>query len=264
MTKRFYWLKLKEDFFDDDTISFIEEQPNGVYYVNFYLKLCLKSLKAEGKLIRLVGDTFIPYDAAGLAKLTNTPIDTVKAAMSLFQSIGLVKVLNTGELYLAQLDELIGSETDKAAMMRRKRAEEKVLGTIETPGVLESGNNVTEMLPHIEIEKEIEIEQEQEIQGKAKKTKAPDLADVRAYVYEKGYSMSPEEFYDYYESVGWRVGRTDKKMQNWKAAVNNWERRDKEYEKQRQERKTRGKTDHEKPKPRADEYMLECFDEFGL
>ena len=52
--KRFYWLKLKEDFFDDETIRYIEEQENGIKYSNFYLKLCLKSLRTDGKLIRLV------------------------------------------------------------------------------------------------------------------------------------------------------------------------------------------------------------------
>ena len=61
-SKKYYWLKLKSDFFDDDTIKFIEEQENGIKYSNFYLKLCLKSLKTDGKLIRLVGETLIPYD----------------------------------------------------------------------------------------------------------------------------------------------------------------------------------------------------------
>lgn len=122
MAKRYYWLKLKEDFFDDETISYIEEQENGVYYVNFYLKLCLKSIKTEGKLIRLVGETLIPYDVNSLSRLTGTPVDTVMVAMKLFESIGIVKVLETEEIYLSQIDEMIGSETDKAAIMRRKRA----------------------------------------------------------------------------------------------------------------------------------------------
>ena len=101
MAKRYYWLKLKEDFFDDETISYIEEQENGVYYVNFYLKLCLKSIKTEGKLIRLVGETLIPYDVNSLSRLTGTPVDTVMVAMKLFESIGIVKVLETGEIYLS-------------------------------------------------------------------------------------------------------------------------------------------------------------------
>lgn len=157
MSKRYYWLKLKEDFFDDDTISYIEEQENGVYYVNFYLKLCLKSLKTDGKLIRLVGERLIPYDVNSLAKLTGTPVDTVRVAMTVFENIGLVKVMDSGEIYLSQLEEMIGKETDKAAQMRRKRAEDKI-----------SGNNVTKMLPkrypEKEIEKDTDIELEKEIE----------------------------------------------------------------------------------------------------
>ena len=40
--KRYYWLKLKENFFDDETIRYIEEQDNGIQYSNIYLKLSLK------------------------------------------------------------------------------------------------------------------------------------------------------------------------------------------------------------------------------
>ena len=44
---KFYWLQLKEDFFDEDAMSWLEEQENGERYSLFYLKLCLKSLKAK-------------------------------------------------------------------------------------------------------------------------------------------------------------------------------------------------------------------------
>lgn len=152
MAKRYYWLKLKEDFFDDDTMQYIEEQENGIHYSNFYMKLCLKSLKSEGKLIRLIGDTLIPYDVKSLSKLTGVDIDTVRVAMALFERIGLVKILDTGELYLTQMQEMIGSETDKAQIMRRKRAEEKSIS-----------NNVTHMLPECYTEKEKEREKDIEI-----------------------------------------------------------------------------------------------------
>ena len=85
-TKRFYWLKLQEDFFEDDTIDFIESQENGERYCLFYLKLCLKALKSEGKLIRYVGNMLIPYDEKGLAKLTRTDVDTVRCALALFRN----------------------------------------------------------------------------------------------------------------------------------------------------------------------------------
>lgn len=154
-TKRFYWLKLQEDFFEDDTIDFIESQENGERYCLFYLKLCLKALKSEGKLIRYVGNMLIPYDEAGLAKLTRTDVDTVRCALALFDKIGLVSRLDTGEIFISQLNEMVGTETDKAKLMRQKRAKEKLIG-----------NNVTPMLPECytekDIEKEKEIKREQE------------------------------------------------------------------------------------------------------
>ena len=154
MSKKYYWLKLKNDFFEDDTIQFIEEQENGYKYVNFYLKLCLKSLKSDGTLIRLVGETLIPYDVKSLAKLTNTDVDIVRVAMDLFKKIGLIKVYDSGEIYLTQIKEMIGSETEKAQIMRKTRARKSI------------GNNVTRMLPEcyteIEIEKDIDIEIEKE------------------------------------------------------------------------------------------------------
>lgn len=159
-TKRFYWLKLQEDFFEDDTIDFIESQENGERYCLFYLKLCLKALKSEGKLIRYVGNMLIPYDEKGLAKLTRTDVDTVRCALALFDKIGLVSRLDTGEIFINQLNEMVGTETDKAKLMRQKRAREKL-----------TGNNVTPMLPECYTEKELEKEKEQEKDINSEKTK---------------------------------------------------------------------------------------------
>lgn len=182
-SKKYYWLKLKSDFFDDDTIKFIEEQENGIKYSNFYLKLCLKSLKTDGKLIRLVGETLIPYDINSLSKLTGVEFDTVRSAMQLFESIGLIKILESGEIYLSQIDELIGSETDKAQMMRRLRAERKL-----------DSNNVTQMLP----EKEIDIEKEKEIK------KETDVAEITKCYEENIGLMTPataELLFDYLKDM---------------------------------------------------------------
>lgn len=123
--KRYYWLKLQETFFEDDTIDFIESQENGEKYVLFYLKLCLKALKYEGKLIRYVGELLMPYDEIGLSKLTKTDVDTVRSALILFSNIGLIKRLDSGEIYLTQLNELIGSETSAAQRKRIQRIKEK-------------------------------------------------------------------------------------------------------------------------------------------
>ena len=168
-TKKYYWLKLKEDFFDDDTIEWIEEQPNGEKYSLFYLKLCLKSLKTNGILVRNVGEMLIPYDIKKLAEITRTDVDTVRVAMELFKNIGLIQILDNGEIYLTQLKNMVGSETSKAQLMRNKRAKEKQKRLEEPKN--NDGNNVTEVLPncYTEIETDIEKEKEKEIDKESNK-----------------------------------------------------------------------------------------------
>lgn len=212
--KKYYWLKLKDNFFEDDTIQFIEEQENGKEYVIFYLKLCLKSLTKNGKLFRLVGDKIIPYDVKSLARLTNTNVDTVNTAMQLFKEIGIIDVLDGGELYLCQIDEMIGSETNKAQLMREKRARLK----LEKKG----GNNVTEMLPHIEKELEKDKELDKDIESKQKKFKKPTIEEIQSYCQERNNTVDAQRFFDYYESKGWLIGKN--KMKDWKAAIRTWER----------------------------------------
>lgn len=158
--KKYFWLKLKEDFFEEDTIAWIEEQQNGKEYSLFYLKLCLKSLKSNGVLIRNVGQMLIPYDAKMLSKLTNTEFDTVVVAMELFKQIGLVTVLENGEIFLPQLENMVGSESKWAKYKRKDNKLEK----------LQSDSNDTPKLLQTEIEQEKEQEKESE------KKKELDLA----------------------------------------------------------------------------------------
>lgn len=161
--KRYYWLKLKEDFFEDDTISWLEEQENGKDYIIFYLKLFLKSLNDEGQLIRYVGERLIPYDIKALAKLTNTSPDTVAVAMKTFLDIGLIEHLETGEIYMTQINEMIGSETDAARRKRKQRAKEAKLESVNQEK-LEGCDNVTVMSQkgHTDIDIDIEIDKEKE------------------------------------------------------------------------------------------------------
>ena len=153
---KFYWLQLKEDFFDDDAIQWLEEQqPKGKEYALFYLKLCLKSLKTNGILIRSVGNFLIPYDNKKLAELTKTDFDTVTIAMELLKKIGLIQLLDNGEIYISQLENLIGSKSIGAF----KKEQQRMLKG-------KGGQLSTECPPKIEIEqeKELEIEQEKELE----------------------------------------------------------------------------------------------------
>lgn len=172
--KRYYWLKLKEDFFEEDTIEWLEEQPNGKEYCLFYLKLCLKSLKTEGLLVRNVGNLMIPYDPESLARLTSSNADTVKVAMDLFNKIGLIKILDSGEIYLNQLSELVGSETEYARQKRVQRAREDNVQKLSGKGRLELEK---------ELEKELDIEKELEKDKDKEKQDAPELKQYSIQIY---------------------------------------------------------------------------------
>lgn len=75
--KRFYWIKLKENFFDIETIDWLISQKNGCEYIVLYQKLCLLTANKGGKLATQVGEMIIPYDVNKIARDTKFDIDTV-------------------------------------------------------------------------------------------------------------------------------------------------------------------------------------------
>ena len=63
---------------------------------------------------------------------------------------------------------------------------------------------------------------ENEDPNPSKRFRKPSISDIAAYCAANGYKLDAHRFYDYYESNGWRVGKTP--MKNWQAAIRNWER----------------------------------------
>lgn len=180
MAKKYYWLKLKEDFFDDDSISWLEEQPKGKEYALFYLKLCLKSLKTDGILIRTVGTMLVPYDMKKLSEITKTDFDTVVVAMELLKNIGLVEIFENGEIFLPGLQQMVGSESQWAKYKRKADELENFQSESkhrELENFQHSSNEVPKNL-HTEIrDKEIEKEIEKRIIVEPPANPLPDLPE---------------------------------------------------------------------------------------
>lgn len=211
MAKKYYWLKLKENFFREKEVKKLRRIAGGDTYTVIYLKLMLLSLQDEGKLLfDGIEETF----AEELALELDEDPENVKVTLVYLQRLGLLEEINEKEAFLTQVPEAIGHETDKAAIMRRLRARQSML----------IGNNVTEALPDrytdIDIEKDIEIDK------KSRRFTPPSHDDVAAYITEKGYHMDADAFIDFYECKDWMVGKN--KMKDWRAAVRNWARRDQE------------------------------------
>lgn len=122
--KKYYWLKLKRDFFKRHDIRIIEEMPNGKEYILFYLKLLLESIDHEGAL--RFSET-VPYNEQMLSVITNTNIDIVRSAMKMFIELKMMDILDDKTIYMAEVNKLIGSEAWSTERSRRCREKKKLL-----------------------------------------------------------------------------------------------------------------------------------------
>ena len=201
--KKYYWLKLKRDFFKRHDIRIIESMPNGKEYVLFYLKLMMEAIDHNGAL--RFSDT-IPYNEQMLSVITDTNIDIVRSAMKILRELNLVEMMDDSTLYVTETEKLIGSETEWAEKKRIYRGQ--------------CPHNVLALS-----DKSIEIDKDKDIdiyieKSKEKRFTPPTLDEVKAYIEENHYNVDAERFINFYESKGWMIGKN--KMKDWKAGVRNW------------------------------------------
>ena len=171
MAKKYYWLRLKEDFFKSLAMKKLRRVAGGEVYTIIYLKMQLLSLRDEGYLyFEGVEDSF-PEE---LALALDENAENVKITLSYLQNVGLLQQISETEFLLNEVPILIGKETDKAEIMRRKRAN-------DNQHLIESGNNVTTMLPNVTecyTEKEIEKEKEKEIEIEKEKREKVNYQEI--------------------------------------------------------------------------------------
>ncbi|MEF2599849.1 MAG: phage replisome organizer N-terminal domain-containing protein [Fusobacterium mortiferum] len=156
MNKKYYWLKLDVTFYDREEIQLIESMPNGYKYINFYMKLLLKSANSEG---RLMFKDVIPYTDEMLATITRMDIDAVRSAIKIFLELGLMQRLDDGALFMLETEKMVGCETEWARKKREYREKKKI-------EILEDKSKTKKDIvrQEIEIEKDIEIDKEKDIE----------------------------------------------------------------------------------------------------
>ena len=155
--KKYYYLKIKENFYETEDMKILQAMDNGYLYSDILMKLYLKSLKTDGKLMFKEN---IPYSPKMIATITNHNVDTVDKALCIFRELGLIEVLDNGAIYMLDIQSLIGkssSEADRKREYRNKIKEEKKLLLGEVDKCPDSfGTNSDEHSREKEIEKEIE------------------------------------------------------------------------------------------------------------
>ena len=149
--KKYYWLKLKENFFDEKTTKFLRRLPDGDKLVITYLKMQLKSLKTDGLLKY---DRLMPSCEEELALILDEDVNIVKFTIQALLQSNVIEILDDNSIYMIAMQELIGKECKSAERVRKFRENKKL--------ALHCNTNVPMCNTEIEIEKEIELEIEKE------------------------------------------------------------------------------------------------------
>ena len=154
--KKYYYLKLKENFFESDSMVLLENMKDGYLYSNILLKLYLRSLKDGG---RLMLNGAIPYNSQMLASVTRHQVGTLEKALDIFKELGLIEVLDSGAIYMIDIQNFIGESSSEGDRKREYRARiEKEKASRQMFGQMSDNRP-----PEIEIEKELELKTEKEI-----------------------------------------------------------------------------------------------------
>lgn len=222
--KRYYWLKLPKDFFEDRAIKKLRTIAGGDTYTIIYLKMLLKSLEDNGKFIYEGIEESI---AEEIALDIDEKEDDVAITMNYLIQKGLM-ICTDVEAELTQMPELIGSESESAKRVRKHRMlQSNVLPLQCNANVTTCNGDVIECNTEIEKELDIEIKKDIDIENKkeSKETKAkrfckPTLDEVKNYIQESNLNVNAQYWYDYYESNGWMVGKNH--MKDWKACIRRW------------------------------------------
>lgn len=209
--RKYYYLKLKESYFDDDSIVLLESMPDGVLYSNILLKLYLKSLKHGG---RLQLDENIPYTAQMIATITRQQIGTVERALQIFLKLGLVEVLDSGTFYMSNIELLIGQSSTEAERKRAARLQNKALSAPRT-----NGGHLSDIRPpeiEIELEKEIEKGRSARAYGRYQNVFLTDeeMADLQV--------SFPTVWGQYIEKLSEYMASTGKRYQSHAATIRRW------------------------------------------
>lgn len=127
--KKYWYIQLNVNFFEDERIDWLCEQQNGYAYVVLYLKLCLKTANNNGILTRQIGDMIIPYNIEKIAETTHMNVDIVRVALELYKRIGLIYEAdeNCNFMRLPEVPQMVGCITQAAIDKRKQRERKKLL-----------------------------------------------------------------------------------------------------------------------------------------
>ena len=230
--KRFYWLKLKKDFFQQHQIKVLKSLPNGRLYALIYMELLAESTSHNGELRY---SEMLPYDILTLSAVIDEDKDNVEKAIETLINLELVEVLDDQTIFMRGIEKLIGSETGIAKRQReyreRLKSEPKILADTMYP----------QCIPEIR-DKSIDIKKESTTNVVDKKEKhkygvykhvllTDEEVEKLESVYGKNYAHDLITFLDeYIEMKGYKAKSHYLCIRKWVADALERERATRKYQ----------------------------------
>ena len=178
--KRYYWLKLRDDFFNSKRIKKLRRLAGGDTYTIIYLKMQLLAMKTNG-ILRWTGleDDF----ASELALDLDEAPDNVAVTLRFLLSYGLAETDDNTSFFFPYAVENTGSEGASAQRMRDLRKRQQASHCDAIPSQCNTG--VTQALRERYGEKEIELEKESEIEIERESEKKKEIENPLSKMEEK-------------------------------------------------------------------------------
>lgn len=156
--QKYYYMRLRADFFNRKDIILLESMQNGAVYCLILLKLLTASLENNGHLML---NEEIVMTPAMLATITRYDVGTVEKALQIFMQLGLVEQLPDNSYYMLEIEGMVGKTSTEADRKRLARAKVKALKGQTTDECLTNVRTLSDNpSPEIETEKEADINTE--------------------------------------------------------------------------------------------------------
>ena len=217
------WIKITTDMFDNRKIKHLRKLPDGNNLVLIWIMLLTMAGRCNANGMIFLTETF-PYSPKMLADELDFEENTVKLALSVFETLGMITfdgdfMAVTGWEEYQNVDGMEQIRIQNRIRKQRQREKEKAM--LED---MSRDSHVTVTGCHAtDIDKDIDKDiKERNI--KERNIIPPTVEMVRAYCLERGNNVDAEKFCDFYESKNWYVGKN--KMKDWQAAVRTWEKQD--------------------------------------
>lgn len=216
--RRYYYLKLKENFFNSETIVVLESIQDGILYSNLLLKMYLMSLKNNG--ILMLNDR-VPHTPQTIATYARHQIGTVERALQIFIQLGLMEVLSNGAYYMSDIQLLIGQSSTEGERKRRERLrlqQRKLLPVIE--------GDICPLISESETDTEKDPETERERHPSPAYGRYGNVFLSPAELDELQREL-PDKWLYYIDRLSGYIASTGKRYQSHAATIRRWADEDK-------------------------------------